>query len=245
MRSKWVLPAAVLATAGAPAAFADFIDTSDAGVYSTFATGATVQNFDSVAGLTPLGISSYANTTVPATAQLGGQIAGLHFHSGGASFNDPVGNPGTPAALLSLLSPIDGDARSGSGVVGSLEINTDQLNVSQFIEIVFTNSLQSRVGVWLNPSLGNVLVTAFDSTGTSLESGTGTAGNFVGFQRAAADIKFISIINVGNGFTIDDLTYAGTTTTPPPTNVIPEPATLALVGAGLLPLAGAIRRRRA
>jgi hypothetical protein len=102
---------------------------------------------------------------------------------------------------------------------------------------VFINALQSRVGVWLNPSLGGVTFTAFDSTGQSLESLQGTAGNFIGFERPAADIKFVSIVGGTSGFTADDLTYAGAAAPP----AIPEPGTITCVGLGLL---GLLRQRR-
>ena len=192
------------------------INTNDATVYSTFATGATLQNFESTT-VTPLALSSYGNalnssTTVPGTAQLSLNVPGLLFHSGGGSFNNPTGNPGTPTALLTLEGGIAGDARSASNVVGSLEINSDLLDLDNFVEIVFIGALQSRVGVWLNPSLGNVTFTAFDSMGTALENVAGNAGNFIGVDRAAADIRFVSIVGNSRGFTFDDLTYAGKTT---------------------------------
>ncbi len=177
------LSVAVSALALASASLATPINTNDITVYNAFATGATLQNFESISGMEPLPLDSYANaldssTAVPAAAQLGLDISGLLFHSGGGSFNNPTGNPGTPTALLGARNDVVDDVRSGRNVVGSLEINTENLDLDQFIEIVFINTLQSRVGVWLNPSLGNVTMTAFDSTGGSLESVAGTAGNF-------------------------------------------------------------------
>jgi hypothetical protein len=238
-----------LSLAGRPAV-AQFFNTNDPGIYATFATGATVQTFEAVPTLTPLALTSYTNayavpgstTTVPASGQLGGQIGGLHFHSGGGSFNDPVGTPGTPTALLSLQGGIAGDAHSPTNVVGALDINTDVLKLDAFVEVIFTTVLQNRVGFWLNPALGAVTFTAFDSTGTSLLSGTGNAGNFVGIARPTDEIKFVSIVsqNTGVGFTIDDLTYgtAGTTTQ------VPEPSSLALLGVGTLSFLGCAWRRR-
>ena len=219
------------------------INTNDINIYNTFATGATLQNFENVSGKTALSLSIYTNalnssTAVPATAQLSLDIPGLLFHSGGGSFNNPTGNPGTPTALLRLDDNVSADAHSVTNVVGSLEINTENLDLDQFIEIVFINTLQARVGVWLNPSLGNVTMTAFDSTGSSLESVAGAAGNFVGFERSTADIKFVSIVNTAGGFTIDDLTYAGAGTTTP----VSEPGSLALLVLSLLGLA-CVRRR--
>ncbi len=238
------LSLAVSALALSSASMATPINTNDINIYNTFATGATLQNFENIAGMTPLVLNSYTNaldssTNVPAAAQLSLDIPGLLLHSGGGSFNNPAGNPGTPTALLFLDGDLGTDAHSGNNLVGSLEINTENLDLDQFIEIVFINTLQARVGVWLNPSLGNVTMTAFDSTGSSLESVAGSAGNFVGFERSAADIKFVSIVNNNNaGFTVDDLTYGGARSTTP----VSEPGSLALIGLSLLVLAY-LRRR--
>jgi hypothetical protein len=238
------LSIAVSALALSSISMATPINTNDITAYNTFATGAALENFENVSGKTAVSLSIYTNalnssTAVPATAQLSLDIPGLLFHSGGGSFNNPTGNPGTPTALLRLDDNVSADAHSATNVVGSLEINTENLDLDQFIEIVFINTLQARVGVWLNPSLGNVTMTAFDSTGSSLESVAGSAGNFVGFERSAADIKFVSIVNNNNaGFTVDDLTYGGARTTTP----VSEPGSLALIGLSLLGLAY-LRRR--
>jgi PEP-CTERM motif len=56
-----------------------------------------------------------------------------------------------------------------------------------------------------------------------------------------ADIKFLSIVGGANGFTVDDLTYAGATAPPPP-NAVPEPSVLPVFGLGLVGLMG-LRRR--
>jgi hypothetical protein len=65
-----------------------------------------------------------------------------------------------------------------------------------------------------------------------------TQENFAGFDRATADIKFISIVGGVSGFTVDDLTYAGAAAPP---SAVPEPGTLTCLGLGLL---GLIRQQR-
>ena len=75
---------------------------------------------------------------------------------------------------------------------------------------------------------------------TNLETGNGTAGNFVGFDRPAADIGGLKIFATGaEGFSLDDLTLGGATTAP-----IPEPSTWMMLLGGLASLA-ALRRWRA
>jgi len=240
---RFAIAAAVFqATASSVGAVA--INTNDINVYNTFAVGATVQNFENLAGLTPLSLTSYTNalnasTSVPAAAQLSTTIPGLLFHSGGGSINNGVINPGTPTALLQLGGIVAGDAHSATNVVGPLAINTDLLDLDQFLEIAFVTP-RDRVGVWLNPGLGNVLVTATDINGIT-ESANGTAGNFVAIQHAAADIRNLSVVNTDQkGFTIDDLTYGSGTAAAP----VPEPGTLTLLAAGALTALKLRKRRR-
>lgn len=213
----------LFASSLASQAQAAFFNSNDAQVYAAFAQGATVQDFESPGSLVPYVLSDLndglnGSTTIPSNAQVGGQFSGLHFHSGGGSFNDPVNSPGTPAALLSL------DAKLGQNVIGSLEINTETLALDSFVEVVFTLALQNRIGFWLNPALGQVRLSAFDSNQNQLESGIGDAGNFVGISHTANEIKYISIVsqNLGKGFTLDTLTYGRSGGG----NTVPEPSTL-------------------
>jgi hypothetical protein len=220
------------------------IDTNTPGVVSTFQAGATVTSFEGIAGKTPKAITSYTTgDPVANTAFLFNEIPGVQFSVGGA--------PGTnQPALYSLTGGIAGDARSPSTVLGPVDFDfTTKFNSGALIEIFFPTKV-SRVGFWLNPSLGNVLIIAADTnfafsglTETTLESGNVTAGNFVGIQRATADIGGFKIIALGQtGFTIDDFTVGGASPTAPGT--VPEPATAALLAGGLAALYARHRGRR-
>lgn len=232
------LVAGICLTAASLSSWAIPINTSDLTVYAAFAAGATIEDFEGVSGMTPLSLSDYINASdssvvVPADAQLSDDIAGLFFHSGGASFNDPAGTPGTPAALISLSAGIASDAQSATNVIGSLEINSEFLDIDNFIEIIFLGGNVNRAGVWLNPSRGNALLTAFDSTGSALESVQGTAGNFVGIQRASNEIRFVSLVSLSSaGFTADDLTFgqSGVSTVPEPASLLLVVVAMAMVG---------------
>jgi hypothetical protein len=233
---------AILSLATSSAVAATF-NTNDVDVYNAFAAGATVQSFEGVGGVTPLPISVYTDgLPVPGASHLQAQIGGLHFHSGGASPNDLIGNPGTPVALLALEGAIAGDARSPTNVVAPLKFDTDLLGLAgDFLEIVFATPV-NRVGAWLNPGLGGALLTALDADLLTIENVNGSAGNFVGVEIATNSIRAISIVATGAGFTIDDLTYGTTGTTPPPTSV-PEPSTLLLLAVALLGLLTLLQQR--
>src|SRR5689334_5772282 len=238
MRNRIAAVATVLALAGSDA-LAVTINTSNvtSADYIAFTTGATVQNFESVSGLTPLSTTAYTNgTPVPPSAQMHGQIPNLFFHSGGANPNNTAANPGTPVGLLSLAGGIAGNAHSGTNVVAPLQIMTDPTSpavlgfgAGNFLEIIFSSPV-NRAGVWLNPALGNVTFNALDASLSAITGGstTGNAGNFVGVSLPTNSIKIVSIIaNQAAGFTIDDLTFgtAGTTR-----SAVPEPSTLLLLG---------------
>lgn len=207
------------------------VDTNNAAAVSAFQTGATVVNFESIAGRTPQTITSYtAGDPVSPSAFIFDQIPGVQFSVGGA--------PGTNApALYELSGGIAGDAQSGTTVLGPVDFDfTTKFNSNALIEIFFPTKV-ARVGFWLNPSLGNVLLIAADTNfafsglpETTLETGNVTAGNFVGIERATADIGGFKILALDStGFTIDDFTFGGGATT-----VIPEPSALVLLGSGLL-----------
>ena len=174
------------------------INTNDAGVVSTFQSGATVTSFEGISGRTPQAISSYTvGAPVSPNAFIFNQIAGVQFSVGGmVGTNEP--------ALYSLTGGIAGDAKSPPTVLGPVDFDfTTKFNSGALIEIFFPTKV-SRVGFWLNPSLGNASIIAADTNfafsglpETTLENGNVTAGNFVGIERATADIGGFKIIALG------------------------------------------------
>jgi PEP-CTERM motif len=235
-RIIWAI--ALLLLSGA-AVQASIINTNTPGTVAAFQSGATVIDFSSVSGVTPLSITSYTSgVAVPNAATVFNQISGVQLSVGGmVGTNRP--------AVYSLGGTIAGDAKSPPNVLGPVDFSFNTLfGAGAMMEMFFPTKVD-RVGFWLNPSLGNVLIIAADTNfafsglpETTLESGNVTAGNFVGIQRAAADIGGFKIIGLGNnGFTIDDLTFkAGAVV------ATPEPSTFVLIGTGLLALA-VLRRR--
>jgi len=219
---------------------ATVINTNNPADVAAFQSGGTVVNFETVSGVTPQAITDYtAGVAVSPSAFVFNQVPGVEFSVGGAvGTNEP--------AVYQLSGGIAGDAKSPSNVLGSVDFDfTTKFNNNGLIEIFFPTKV-SKVGFWLNPSLGNVEIIAADTNfafsgipETNLETGTVTAGNFVGVERSTADIGGFKIEALGaNGFTIDDFTFVGATST----STVPEPATFLLVGSGLL--FRVMRRRR-
>jgi hypothetical protein len=227
----------LLALGFASVANAAVIDTTDAGVVAAFQADAIVNSFESVSGATSQAITAYSSgVAVSSNALVFDQIPGARFSVGGqVGVNRP--------ALFSLGGGIAGDARSPSTVLGTVDFdgNTNFTSSGGLMEIFFPEKV-SKVGFWLNPSLGNVLLIAADTNfafsgqnETTLETGTVTAGRFVGIERPTADIGGFKIIGLGtSSFTIDDLT----------TRPIPEPGAVAFLLAGLLATGAAVAGRR-
>ncbi len=218
---------------------ASLVDTTNPADVAAFQTGATVVNFESISGRTPQAITSYtAGDPVDPNSFIFDQISGVEFSVGGmVGTNEP--------ALYTLSGGIAGDAQSPTTVLGSVDFNGNtRFDSSGLIEIFFPTKV-SKVGFWLNPSLGNVTLIAADTNfsfshldETTLETETGTAGHFVGIERPTADIGGFKIeaSALSNGFTIDDFTFGGSTT-----STVPEPGMLGLLSAGLFGLLGAAR----
>jgi len=218
------------------------INTNNPATIAAFQAGATVVSFEGISGVTPQAITSYtAGNPVSDSSFIFNQIPGVQFSVGGA--------PGTnEPAVYQLSGGIAGDAKSATNVLGPVDFdNTTKFNTSALIEIFFPTKV-SKVGFWLNPSLGGALLIAADTNfafshemETTLETGTVTAGNFVGIEHPTADIGGFKIQGLAstNGFTIDDFTFGGAAAS---TNA-PEPGSLALLGFGLIAISRLKGRR--
>jgi len=224
------------------------INTKLPGPIAAFQSGLTVEDFESISGKTPQTITSYTHNlpgnpgdpvgSPGADPFIFDQLPGVQFSVGGAvGTNEP--------ALFKLTEGIATDPHSGTTVLGSVVFDfTTRFNSSGLIEIFFPKKV-SKVGFWLNPSLGDVQMIALntnfafskDPDEKILEMGDGTAGNFVGIAHDTADIGGFNIqakSNTNLGFTLDDFSYGGT--------AVPEPGTWAFLIAALSAIG--IRARR-
>lgn len=210
---------------------------SDAGAVAQFQAGATVEGFDDLSALT---ITSYDDgQTVPGANLFSSRnlvaFTSPFFNSGGASFNDPVGNPGTPIGIFDPDGAIAGEVRSPNNVAGPLNTGTDEAFNNGFMEVIFPVDV-IRVGFWITHG-SNVQLILKDSNNTNLATGdfsvTGNAGQFIGIQRDTADVRGVTILF--DAFTIDDFTYSST--------AVPEPSSSLLIALGLTALVGGRRVR--
>jgi hypothetical protein len=210
---------------------------SDASAVAQFQTGATVESFDDLSALT---ITSYDDgQTVPAANQFSSRdldaFTSPFFNSGGASFNDPVGNPGTPIGIFDPEGDIAGEVESPNNVAGPLMVGSDEAFNNGFMEVIFPDDV-IRVGFWITHGT-NVQLILKDANNTNLMTGdfsvTGNAGQFIGIQRDTADVRGVTILF--DAFTIDDFTYSSTP--------VPEPSSSVLIALGLTALVGWRRLR--
>jgi VPDSG-CTERM motif len=216
------------------------VTTTDPGVVASFQAGATIENFDDLAALT---ITSYASgQTVPATNQFSSRnlstFTSPFYNSGGASFNDPVGNPGTPIGIFAPSGGIAGNVKSGTNVAGPLATGSDEAFNNGFMEVIFPADVQ-LVGFWITHATSPIFMFLKDSTNNNLSTGDfqvqGSEGQFIGIQRDSADVRGITI-GFTESFTLDDFTFSAATTTVPDTG-----ATFALLFVSVIGLI-AVRR---
>lgn len=219
---------AALLAVNANTLFATILITSDPGQVALFQSGGTVESFDDLPALT---ITSYASgQAVPAGSQFSSRnvvtFTSPFFNSGGASFNDPVSNPGTPIGIFDPDAAIGSEVVSQNNVAGPLAGGTDQAFNFGFMEVIFPTDVQ-RVGLWVTHGTFQLILK--DSTNTNLATGdvtvTGNAGQFIGIQRDSADIRGVTM-GFPDAFTLDDFTYA--------TTAIPEPASIVLAAMALV-----------
>jgi hypothetical protein len=207
--------------------------TSNPSEVAQFQAGATVENFDDLAALT---ITSYDNgQTVPAANRFSSRnlvaFTSPFFNSGGASFNNPVGNPGTPIGIFDPDGAIAGDVKSPNHVAGPL-VGDGSFEAfdNGFMEVIFPADVL-RVGFWVTH--GTITMFLKDSNNTNLATGdvqvTGSAGQFIGIQRDTADVRGVTI-GFTQAFTIDDFTTSST--------AVPEPSSSLLIAMGFAALVG-------
>jgi hypothetical protein len=215
---------------------ATIIVTTDPAVVASFQSGATVEHFDD---LPALSITSYASgQTVPAANQFSSRnvvsFTSPFYNSGGATFSDPVSNPGTRIGIFAPSGKISGDVQSGSNVAGPLATGTDQAFGNGFMEVIFPTNVR-LVGFWITHASAPITMFLKDKNNTNLTTGdfqvTGSEPQFIGIIRDSADVRGITI-GFTESFTIDDFTFS----------TVPEPAAVGLLALGALSLI-ALRRR--
>ena len=248
VRSFWATSylIALLALGASSVGHAITINTTDAGLVGTFQTGAAIETFDSLSGLT---ITSYASVAVPVGNQFSSRnLANPNFpafNSGGATPSNPAANPGTPIGIFDPAGAIAAEFRSANNVAGPLVVGSDQAFGAGFMEVIFLNAA-SKVGFWVTH--GAVTLILKDINNNNLTTGdftiTGNQGFFIGIDRGVADIGGITLLAAGGAtvvsFTIDDFTSSAST----PTATVPDAgSTLSLLGLAFAGLTWCTRRR--
>jgi hypothetical protein len=183
------------------------------------------------------------------TGQSAGSSSPASCPAGAAVSGCVLGNPTGPLSLAAA-SPDTFITTDGSNPTSPVLSGTPQFNGS--IAILFSTP---QAGVGLDggffDAIGGTAITAYDSAGNVLGSVTnsGTGIEFLGLvtDNGAATISGLLFSLVGSepaGFAIDNLRFGGQGQVTPGPTPVPEPATAALFGAGLLGMM-MVRRRKA
>jgi hypothetical protein len=220
------------------------VTTSDAAI-TAFQSGATVYDLE---GLPAVGVDALDATLeglIPLAGSTIYKIGGGHFHSGGASFNNLVGNPGAPSVVGELDPTIRaGNVRSGSHVLlpthaidaGDPSTATLCADGACFFEIEFVSPI-AKFGGWIGGGNATVFVKdrikladGTDDT-TQLEFFNVKAGEFFGVTSALTNIDSITIFANGSPtFLLDDITIGGSGNGG---GTVPLPGSLALLSIGI------------
>lgn len=189
---------------------AEILQTTSAKQAKKFQKGAAVEGFDD---LQAAPLSGYdPNQTVDGAATFSSRDGATQptFHSGGGSPDDPVGNPGTPIAIVDPAGAIEGESVSGKNVAAPLVVGELTVWTNGFMEVIFPAEV-SKVGFWVTH--GSVSLSLRDRSGAELTTGDFSAvaseGSFVGITRPSADVAVAALLANGvDAFTIDDFTYS-------------------------------------
>jgi hypothetical protein len=221
---------AFVSMVAAAEAQATIVKTTNQSQVDAFSAGMNVESFDT--GVTGTALTSYADGQLILEASRfssRGSATNPTFHSGGASPNDPIGNPGSPIGIITPSGAIAGDVESGENVAAPLVIFTDEPWNNAFMEVIFFPGNVERVGFWVTK--GPVRMDLRARNGSNLETGDvsviGETGEFIGISRGGtSDIAVVALVATGGNeaFTIDDFTYPET---------VPEPAAALLLGIGV------------
>lgn len=187
-----------------------------------------------------IGMSNSPGSGVPLASQLGTQLigSGVKF----SSFSDYV-------AVVSLGT---GHATSGAIGIGGTSAS-GALSYSSPIRISFwdpANAMTQGITSFVQirgdrfPTAGNIIMRVFDPLGALLA--TIVNPDMVGttMTYSGVNVHAIELSSESATVAFDDLEFGIVTPVPPDPSVVPEPASLALFGAGALMLGTIVRRRR-